>query len=199
LGSESYYSFLYSHEGREVAKGRGNGEGSVYRRKDGLWVGQYKIQTPSGTKTKYIYSKTRKQASTKLARAIADRDSGYVFHFESLTVGQYLGRWLDAIRGTVRERTWRRSEEIVRIHLLASLGTTRLDKLNALQLQTLYSSKLDSGLSPRTVRMIHAILHKALKQAVQWSLIPRNITEAVNPPREQKKEIKPLSEVRGKD
>ena len=47
--------------------------------------------------------------------------------------------------------------------------------------------------------MIHTILHKALKQAVQWSLIPRNITEAVNPPREQKKEIKPLSEVRGKD
>ena len=110
-----------------------------------------------------------------------------------------MGRWLDAIRGTVRERTWRRSEEIVRIHLLASLGTTRLDKLNALQLQTLYSSKLDSGLSPRTVRTIHTILHKALKQAVQWSLIPRNITEAVNSPREEKKEIKPLSEVRGKD
>jgi hypothetical protein len=79
FGTRLYYSFLYSHEGREVAMRRGNGEGSVYRRKDGLWVGQYKIQTSSGTKTKYIYSKTRKEASTKLARAIADRDSGYVF------------------------------------------------------------------------------------------------------------------------
>jgi integrase len=62
-----------------VAKRRGNGEGSVYRRKDGLWVGQYKIQTPSGSKTKYIYSKNRKDAAAKLAKAIADRDSGYVF------------------------------------------------------------------------------------------------------------------------
>jgi integrase len=177
-----------------VAKRRGNGEGSVYRRKDGLWVGQYKIQTQSGTKTKYIYSKTRKEASTKLARAIADRDSGYVFDSGTLTVGQYLGRWLDAIRGTVRERTWKRSEEIVRIHLVPSLRKTRLDRLSSFQLQSLYSTKLDSGLSARTVRMIHTTLHKALKQAVMWSLIPRNVTEAVSPPREQNKEIKPLNE-----
>ena len=90
-----------------MATRRGNGEGSVYRRKDGLWVGQYRIQTPSGAKTKYIYSKNRKHAAAKLVKAIADRDSGFVFDSESLTVGQYLNRWLDAIWGTVRERTWR--------------------------------------------------------------------------------------------
>jgi integrase len=177
-----------------VAKRRGNGEGSVYRRKDGLWVGQYRVQTPNGIKTKYIYSKNRKEAAIKLARAIADRDSGFVFDSGSLSVGDYLGRWLDAVRGTVRERTWERSEEIVRIHLVPFLGTTRLDSLNTLQVQSLYRSKLDSGLSSRTVRMIHTTLHKALKQAVTWSLIPRNVTEAVDPPREQRAEIRPLDE-----
>ena len=55
-----------------MTKRRGNGEGSVYRRKDGLLVGQYKVQTPNGTKTKYIYSKSRKDAAAKLAKAIAD-------------------------------------------------------------------------------------------------------------------------------
>jgi integrase len=146
-GSDSYYSFLYSHEGREVAKRRGNGEGSVYRRKDGLWVGQYRVETPSGAKMKYIYSKNRKDAAAKLVKAIADRDSGFVFDSESLTVGQYLDRWLQAIRGTVRERTWKRSEEIVRLPLVPSLGKTRLDRLSSFQLQSLYSTKLDSGLS----------------------------------------------------
>ena len=82
----------------------------------------------------------------------------------------------------------------MRIHLVLALGTAWLDRLNALQLQSLYSSKLDSGLSARTVRMIHTTLHKALKQAVRWSLIPRNVTEAVDPPREQKTEIRPLDE-----
>ena len=53
-----------------MAERRGNGEGSVYRHKDGLWVGQYKIQIPTGTKTKYIYSKSRKDVATKLARPL---------------------------------------------------------------------------------------------------------------------------------
>nr|MBA3425942.1 site-specific integrase [Rubrobacter sp.] len=181
-----------------MAKRRGNGEGSIYRRKDGLWVGQYKIHAPNGIKSKYIYSKNRKDVAAKLAKAIAERDSGFVFDSGSLRVAEYLGKWLETVRGTVRERTWKRSEEIVRIHLVPSLGKTRLDRLSTLQLQSLYSSKLDSGLSARTVRMIHSILHKALKQAVRWALIPRNVTEAVSPPREQTKEIRPLSEEEAK-
>ena len=109
-------------------------------------------------------------------------------------VGEYLGKWLDGIEGTVRERTWKRSEEIVRLHLVPTLGKTRLDKLNALQVQSLYRSKLDSDLSPRTVQIVHATLHKALKQAVRWQLIPRNVTDAVEPPKYAKKEISPLDE-----
>ena len=182
-----------------MAKKRGNGEGSVYRRKDGLWVGQYKVLTPQGTKkTKYIYSKTRKEAATKLAAAIAERNSGVVYDSGSITVGEYLGEWLRSVRGTVRERTWRRSEEVVRLHLVPALGRTRLDGLSALQLQALYRSKLDSGLSPRTVRMVHTTLHKALKQAVRWSLVPRNVSEAVDPPRERGTEIRPLDEGQAK-
>ncbi len=100
-----------------MPKRRGNGEGSVYRRKDGSWVGQYTIQTPNGTKTRYIYAKTRKEAATKLSRAIAERDSGLVYDCGLMTVGEYLDRWLDSTRGTVRERTWIRAEVDVRVHL----------------------------------------------------------------------------------
>jgi len=75
-----------------LPKRRGNGEGSVYRRKDGLGVGRYKIETPSGAKTKYICSKTRKGAASKLAGALAEGDSGLVYDCRSLTVGDYLDR-----------------------------------------------------------------------------------------------------------
>ena len=57
-------------------------------------------------------------------------------------------------------------KEIVRIHLVPSLGKTQLSRMTALHLQSLYHFKLDSGLSARTVQIIHATLHKALKQAV---------------------------------
>jgi integrase len=63
----------------------------------------------------------------------------------------------------------------------------KLDKLNALQVQTMYSQKLNAGLSERSVEIIHAALHKALKQAVRWSLVPRNEAEAVTPPRPPKR------------
>ena len=166
---------------------RGNGEGSVYRRKDGLWMGQYKIQTHDVTKTKYIYSKTRKEAASKLADALAERDSGLVYDCGSMSLGDYLERWLETTKGTVRERTWIRAEVDVRVHIGPVPGKSRLDRLSVLQLQSFYRMKLDSGLSPRTVQIIHATLHKALKQAVRWQLIFRNVAESVEPPKANKR------------
>jgi integrase len=145
-----------------------------------------------GEKKRYVYGKTRKDVAAKLSKAIADRDSGLVYDSETLTLADYLDRWLDSIRGTLRQRTWVRHEEVTRLHLKPTIGSAKLDRLNALQVQSLYRSKLDSGLSPRTVQIIHATLHKALKQAVKWSLVPRNICEAVDPPRVPKAEIRPL-------
>ncbi len=119
-----------------MPKKRGNGEGSLYRRKDGLWVGQYKIQTHDLTKTKYIYAKTRKEAASKLADALAERDSGVVYECGSMSLGAYLKRWLENTKGTVRERTWMRAEVDVRVHIDPVLGKSRLDRLSALQLQS---------------------------------------------------------------
>ncbi|MDQ3966016.1 MAG: tyrosine-type recombinase/integrase, partial [Actinomycetota bacterium] len=61
------------------------------------------------------------------------------------------------------------------------------------QVQDLYQWKLDSGLSRSTVQLIHATLHKALKQAMKRGLVARNVTEAVDSPKPQKKDIRPLT------
>ena len=97
---------------------RGRGEGSIYRRKDGRWVGQYEV----GGKRKYIYGKTRKVVAKKLTKAMAESDAGMVFDAGSLRVGDYLDGWLDSIRDTLRRRTWIRHEEVVRLHLRASVN-----------------------------------------------------------------------------
>ena len=44
------------------------------------------------------------------------------------------------------------------------------------------------------MQIIHATLYKALKQAVKWSLLPRNVADSVDPPKAPKREIKPLNE-----
>lgn len=171
-------------------KKRTNGEGSIYQRKDGRYVGQYEVEG----KRRYIYGSDKNEVRTKLTKALADRDAGLVWDSQDLTVGEYLSVWLDSIRDTVGPRTWKRHEEIKRLHIEPTLGKIRLDKLNPLQVQSLYRKKLNEGRSATTVRKTHITLYKALKQAVRWQLLPRNVCESVTPPREQRPEIIALTE-----
>nr|MDP9487185.1 site-specific integrase [Actinomycetota bacterium] len=175
-------------------RSRGNGEGSVYKRKDGRWVGQYLVYLPSGPKYRYIYAKTRKAAADKLTKALADRAGGIVFDDENMTVSDFLSVWLsDCVKDTIRVSSFERYKSIVELHVSPALGRLRLKALTPAHVQGFYRGRLDSGLSPATVHKIHVVLHKALSQAVKWSLIPRNVTEAVSAPRPAPKEMRPLS------
>jgi len=173
-----------------MARRRGNGEGSITRRKDGRWEARY----TSGAKRKTIYGKTRSEVAEKLAKAVVDRTGGLTYDAGSMTVAEYPQGWLtDAVRDTVRQRTYERYEQIVRVHLIPAWPRMKLKKLTPADVRRLYQEKLDSGLAPRTVQYIHSTLHKALKQAVADGLIPRNVAAAVKAPRPKKKEIRPLS------
>ena len=152
------------------------------------------MYTVEGRKRKTLYGKTRAEVAAKLAKALSDREGGLVFDAGNMTVGDYLNRWLnDSVRDSVKQRTLQNYECVVRKHLTPALGPIKLTALTPAHVQGLYRSKLDSGLSAETVRLIHNTLHKALKQAVRWSLVPRNVTEAVQAPRPTKKEIQPLT------
>src|SRR5215210_4975696 len=173
---------------------RGNGEGGITRRKDGLYMARYTVQTPTGPKRKTLYGKTRNEVSEKLTKAMADRDGGLVFDADNMKLGEYLGRWLiDSVRDTVRPTTFERYEQIVRLHICPVLGQLMLKNLTSTHVRGLYRKTLDAGLSPRTVQYVHVTLHKALKQAVADGLIPRNATEAVKPPQVRREEIRPLT------
>jgi integrase len=178
----------------KVAKKRGNNEGSITLRKDGRWMARPTIHTPDGIKRPSIYGKTREEARQQLAKIIAERDSGLVFDAKNLTVGEYLDRWLrDSVRDTVRPSTYERQEQLVRLHIKPALGRLKLKSLTPAHVQGLYRDRMDSGLSPATVHKIHVVLHKALSQAVRWSLIPRDAAEAVKAPRPAPDEIRPLN------
>jgi len=60
-------------------------------------------------------------------------------------------------------------------------------------LQHLYNEKLKSGLSARTVRYIHTVIHAVLKQALKNQLVFRNLAEATELPADNKKEARVLT------
>ena len=53
---------------------------------------------------------------------------------------------------------------------------------------------MSEGLSNRTVQLIHVTLHKALKNAVKAGLLVRNITESVDTPKIQRRDMHVMSE-----
>ena len=78
-----------------MAKKRGNGEGSIgFHKKSGLYMARYPVHTPTGTKRKAVYGKTRREVDEKLTKAKMDRDIGLAFDAGNLKVGEYLSRWL---------------------------------------------------------------------------------------------------------
>jgi integrase len=177
-----------------MAKRRGNGEGTITRRKDGRWEARYTVQSGTGPKRGVLYGKTRAEVANKLTKAMADRNGGLAFDAGSLSVGEFLDRWLaDSVRDTVRQGTYERHEELIRLHIRPALGRLKLKALTPAHVQGFYRDRLDSGLSPATVQKIHVVLHKALSQAARWNLVPRNATEAVKAPRPAPKEMHPLS------
>lgn len=166
----------------------------VKQREDGRYEAKYTVQTAAGLKRRSVYGSTQKEVSEKLARAVADGLDGLAVDSGNVKVAEYMGRWLgDSVHGTVKRRTYESYASIVRRHINPAFGEQRLKALSPVNVQRLYRIKLEDGLSPTTVEHIHTTLHRALKQAVRWQLISRNVCDAVSVPKRVSPETTPLS------
>ncbi|HSW09429.1 MAG TPA: site-specific integrase [Bacillota bacterium] len=185
-------------------KKRGPQEGSLYKRtralRDGTretyWHGEvYLGRGQDGRKRILRHSaKSREEVLAWLTRANADRLRGMLAEPARETVGQFLDRWLrDSVTPSVKSRTLDSYTTIINRHLVPGLGDVLLRKLTPGHIQALYAKKLAEGLSPRTVHRIHAVLHRALAQAVKWGQVLRNDADAVDRPKAARKEMKTLT------
>jgi integrase len=168
---------------------RAKGEGSIFKRKDGRWQARYQ----AGGKRTYIYGKTRQEVVKKLTEALSEVNKGLIYDDKGITVERHIKNWLTTSKNSVRIRTWERYEQICRRHIFPEVGHLKLKNLTPVVVQDLYQKKL-KVLSPRTVVYVHVTLHRALSQALRWNLVPRNVTDLVDPPRIIKEEVKPLAE-----
>lgn len=166
---------------------RGNGEGSIYQRKsDGRWVGS--ITLPNGTR-KVFYGKKRSEVAEKVNTALHDLNRGMLATGPNITVQEYMQQWLEEIhKPIVKLSTYKNYGELLRSYIIPSLGRIKLQSLAPQQVQAFYSQKISDGLAPKTINNIHGLLHKALSSAVKWNMLPRNVCDAVTPPRVIRKE-----------
>ena len=165
------------------------------------WEARYTAGHDPGTGKQIqrtITGKTQKEVAKKLKEATAALDAGTYTAPNKMTVGQWLDIWVAEYLSNVKPRTAESYRIIVKNHLKPKLGATRLDQLDAHTVQTFYNNmtSITEGrpLSPKTIKNIHGVFHKALQQAMKNKYINFNPADACELPRIEKAEIKPLDD-----
>jgi integrase len=142
--------------------------------------------------------RTRKDAERAFAELRDDVRRGAHVSASKMTLGRFLtDEWLPAIRASVRPTTWDHYWRNVDAHLGPALGSVQLQGLTPARLNAFYARMLESGrrrgggsLSPKTVRHVHTMLHKALEDAVRWGRVSQNVADRAQPPKPGTAEMK---------
>jgi integrase len=120
-------------------------------------------------------------AERELARFVGEVEAGEVPMGTDQTLAAFLDSWLAFVEPLRSPTTIRGYRDKVR-RWKAALGTRKVSKLTAQDLDRTYSRWLEDGAAPQTVQHCHRVLATALKQAQRWGLLTRCVTDLARPP-----------------
>ena len=179
------------------------------------WEARYTAGYDPGTGKQIqrsITGKTQKEVSQKLKAATVAIDNGTYIAPNKQTLIDWLDTWLTTYCGNIKPRTMEIYKTDIRVHIKPALGALRLETLSAPVIQDFYNKLTREGreirskdangkivlgkgpLSPKTIKNIHGVLHKALQQAVLIGALRFNPTDACTLPRDVKSELTPLDD-----
>ena len=192
-----------------MAKRRANGEGNIRKRKDGRWEGRYTAgHDPETGKQlfKNVLGKTQAEVKDKLNAALEELKRIDVLVSDQMTTGEWLDTWLEHYaKPLMRATTYNNYETLIRLYIKPYVGEVRLNKLTTLQIQKLYNRLLTNGrfdrpeakdqpkgLSGKTVRNIHTVIHSACEKAIMERILAVNPTKGCRLPKKDHTEMKVL-------
>lgn len=173
---------------------RSAGEGgiSAYATNSGeRYLIKYQASTADGLGTRQVLRRgfrTKRAAGEALREALGDVAKGTHVAPSKLTFGDYLtDTWLPALR--LKPSTVASYRKNVRLHVVPHVGPLALSAVTGQRLTALYrrlesTGRVDGagGLSARTVRYVHTIVHRALRDAVEDGLLAVNPAGRAKPP-----------------
>ncbi len=164
---------------------RGNGEGTITRRKDGRWQGAIYVRTTAGVRRReYVYGRERNEVIAKLTELLTTVQQDIPVPHEKWTVEQYLNYWLSTIvRPHRKPKTYQGYELVVRRYWIPHLGKRKLRSLSPQDVRDVLAALVErGGLSERSVQFVHAVLRNALENAVREERVLRNVARLVKVP-----------------
>jgi len=167
--------------------------GSIVKRSSGNYAVVIELPRTSDGKRRQKWHNvgpSKKEAERKLAELLGKDQGGAYVNSSRLTVKLFLEKhWLPAMAATVKPSTHELYSTLVRAYIAPRIGGTRLQDVTASDINVLYADLLASGgeggrpLSAKAVGNVHGVLHRALRDAVRWEMVTRNVVDAADPPR----------------
>ncbi|AER26336.1 tyrosine integrase [Mycobacterium phage Fionnbharth] len=165
-----------------ATKRRAPGEGGLFKRADGMWVGRVDVPTADGRRRRrVVYSRDKAVAAEKLRKLRNDVAEGRVSSSPTMTLGAWLDQWLDIHGPHVRPTTRRHHEQSIRLYIKPHIGDRRLDKLTLDDVEKMLRAV--AARSTKSAQKAHQTLSQALKEAERRGLVYRNVAAIVRKPR----------------
>jgi integrase len=187
-----------------MPKRRHKGDGGITRRHDhptcppivngirpehhcrGRYQGTVQITNPvTGRKVKkYVYGRTSKDVAQKVKATIRQRDTGTLV-LQTVTVAVWMTDWLERRRKPpkpIKPQTWRGYETKIKTYIIPHLGRYQLTKLRPEHIEAMYDAMRAAGLAEATLRQTHAILKKALADAIRRDKLAVSPMDKVDAP-----------------
>lgn len=179
---------------------------SLQQKKNGRWYIVLSERDENGKfKTKWLsgdWSNSYNDAKKELHKVEIALDRGNYIAPGKVTVGEYLTSWVkDYAYANLSPRCAEGYEQAIKTHIIPAIGKIPLHQLKAPLIQKYYADKLEAGrldgkggLSARTVKHHHEIIHDALKIAVKQGLLQTNPADSVTPPHFTRPEMQTANE-----
>ncbi len=107
------------------------------------------------------------------------------------TLNELLDRWLATKTGTVGDYTIVDYRGVADKHVRPTLGDLEAADIRPADIDRLYRTKLDGGLSASRIRRIHLVISQAFRLAVRWGDITTSPVDPIDPPAVTSHEIQP--------
>ncbi|SCH32855.1 Integrase [uncultured Clostridium sp.] len=173
-----------------MGKKRANGEGSIFKRKDGRWQATYSLGYDAKGKMqkKVLYGKTQKEAKEKLEEFKKKYLLQHINVDDKITVQDWFYTFMyDYKQRDLKPSSFARYEGIYRMYIKdTELGLTKLSKLNLTILQRYYNSLIESGIPSSRLKSINTHLRPCLEEATRQDYILKNFAKLVNIPKHSK-------------
>ena len=165
---------------------------NIRQRKNGLWEGRYRLNG----KQCAVYGQTKAEAKAKLAARMTEVEQGICIERTDLTLEEWGWEWLKTFKeGKIRHSTMDNYESDFRMHVVPYIGHIKLKDLTTLHIQRTYTKAQQNGLSPKSIRNIHGLVHGMLAKAQSLDMVRKNVSEDCELPMLEKAEMHTLSDV----